>query len=400
MSEEATVANLVLRLAELGRAHPSAPDLARIEPFEPFFQNGNLDVAHLDKRDGALTRREVLTRFLLLSAVLDQGPDILGLREMVARVTNILYRHEIRFLHTPQRFFDELNIAIDQLLAQHTAVSALRAEAWAQVNRTNPNRYNLFMDNARQVLGYAVFRWGVPLALMHLLERETPDERRATALLDYLEIYPSTERMTQQLKDHPRYGLGKAIGDKAAHLFGKWLVTSYPLTRRSDDPAWQGLSYEVPYDSNAGRVLWRTGYLLYWASEEDYLRYQVLQPRRGKGGTTYIRVTNIRGKPLGRDRRLSAELKDAYDDVCRHHLKTHRRAPAKVEIQRVQHAYLLRWNTSYTPPLAAGHLDDGLIHVGTTYCFNHDQPDCPHCPLRDLCRGYNEMPVLITAYRT
>lgn len=118
-------AELLLRLAHLGREHPSAPDLKRIEPFEPFFQHGELDTAQLDKRDGALTRREVLTRFLLLSAVLDQGPDIAGVREMIARVTNALYHDGIRFLHTPQRFFHERGIAIDQLLKQHAAVSAL-----------------------------------------------------------------------------------------------------------------------------------------------------------------------------------------------------------------------------------------------------------------------------------
>ncbi|MGB9800943.1 MAG: hypothetical protein ACPLUL_12700 [Thermanaerothrix sp.] len=400
MNEADPIANLVLRLAELGRAHPSAPDLTRIEPFEPFFHHGNLDALHLDKRDGALTRREVLTRLLLLSAVLDQGPDILGLREMVTRFTNELYRREIRFLHKPILFFEELGIAIEQLLEQHEAVRKLRAGDWAAANRTNPRRYNLFMDNAHQALGYAVFRWGVPLALIYLLERESDGRETVTALLDYLESYPSTEIMTQQLKDHTRYGLGKAIGDKAAHLFGKWLVTSYPLTRRTDDLAWQGLSYEVPYDSNAGRVLWRTGYLLHWASEEDYLHYQVLQPRRGKGGTTYIRVTNLRGKPLGKDRLFTAALKDAYDDVCRRHLKTHRRAPAKVEIQRIQHAYLLRLNQQHQPPFAAGHFDDGLIYAGTTFCFNHAQPDRSRCPLRDLCRGYNETPALITSYRT
>ena len=235
---------------------------------------------------------------------------------------------------------------------------------------------------------------------MHVLDQKTADDHRTTALLHYLESYPSTECMTQQLKDHSRYGLGKAIGDKAAHLFGKWLVTSYPLTRRSGEVAWQGLSYEVPYDSNAGRVLWRTGYLLRWASEEEYRRYQVLQPHRGKGGTTYIRVTNIRGQPLGADRQLSPPLREAYNEICLHHLKTHNRAPIKVEIQRLQHAYLLLLNQSHTPPLTAGHLDDGLIYIGTTVCFNHDAPDCPHCPLRDLCRGYQEDRALITAYRT
>jgi hypothetical protein len=119
------------------------------------------------------------------------------------------------------------------------------------------------MDNSKQVLGYAVYRWGVPLAVPYLLEKDlTKNNQQSTEpLVDFLESFDSSEKMSQEIKDDERYGLGKAIGDKAAHLFAKWYIQTFSLCRKND-VNWGKLSYEVPFDSNVGRVLFRTGFLL------------------------------------------------------------------------------------------------------------------------------------------
>lgn len=392
---------LVLAIAQVGSRAPSISDtdIHHIEPFQHYFDpSGTLKQDELDQQDGSLTRREALTRFLLLNAVLDQGPDSRGLRQMLIQVTNELYRREVRFLHKPISFFQEIGLTIDEILAGHEAVKSVRASVWAKENLSNPNRYNLFMDNSHQVLGYAIFRWGVPLALPYLLEKDTRKqghEPSFTLLLDYLENYPSTEQMTIQLKEHPRYGLGKAIGNKAAHLFGKWLVSSFRLVRHSGS-TWDGFSYEVPYDSNAGRVLWRTGYLLHWASENTYQKRRVLQPGAGKGGKTYIRVTNLRGIKV--ETQLPDDLRESYNEICIEHLCSNRRVPKSVEIQRIQHAYL--WYTFGQSNLTVANFDDGLIAIGTQLCYNHNEPHCEECPLNHLCQGYLKDRYLITEFRT
>ncbi|MCX7840967.1 MAG: hypothetical protein N2559_16145, partial [Anaerolineae bacterium] len=241
---------LLHTIAEVGRIHPSPPDLQKVEIFRYYFdENNQLIQKLLDERDGACTRRELLLRYLLLNAVLDQGPDTEGVRLLLVQVTNTLYRNEVRFLHQPAEFFRELNIAVNEITSTHDVVKKLRAARWAEANQTNPNKYNLFLDNTKQVLNYAIFRWGVPLAVPLLLTKDEGDEeRRPQALLHYLERWQSAEIMSQQIKDHPRYGLGKAIGDKAAHLFAKWMVHSYHLTTRLNDPAWGPFSFEVPFD--------------------------------------------------------------------------------------------------------------------------------------------------------
>lgn len=388
---------LVRVIAQTGRKNPSYPPLGEIEPFAHFLTPDRaLDRADIDKRDGSCTRREVLTRFLLLCAVIDQGPDLAGVRKLLVGVTNSLYQKEVRFLHTPIAFFKELGLAADEVLEKHQTVKALRSAIWAKENQANAERYNLFMDNSKQALSYIVFRWGVPLALPLLLERDCRvEDKKPTALLGYLESWASAEEMSQQVKDNERYGLGKAIGDKACHLFAKWLVSSFRLTRR-EDTSWGGFSFEVPYDSNAGRVLWRTGYLLKWASEEDYVRAEVVQPGRGKQGLNYIRVTNIRGMPA--TQRLPPDILSRYADISVNHLRTHKREPRKVEIQRIQHAYLL--DDFANGGLGVADFDEGLICVGTNYCFNHGKPLCEKCPLNELCHGYRSDSSLITAYRT
>jgi len=389
--------DLITAIAKAGREHPNIPSLKEVLPFQHFFlSNGALDYSRLDDRDGLCTRRELLLRYLLLNAVIDQGPELVGVRELLIGVTNDLYLNEIRFLHKPILFFQELGLAVDQILNRHASIKAVRAEIWADVNQTNPSRYNLFIDNTRQVLNYAVFRWGVPLALPLLLERDNKDEgRRPYVLLDYLESWNSSEEMSQQIKDHERYGLGKAIGDKACHLFAKWMVYSFSLSRRTD-LGWGEFSFEVPYDSNAGRVLWRTGYLLKWASESEYVDAKVIQPGAGKGGKNYIRVTNIRG--MNAFRELSPELRSNYNEISVNHLKSHHRPPHKVEIQRIQHAYLLSQFGSLR--LGVADFDEGLIYIGTHHCFNHASPLCEECPINRFCEGYQANRNLIDDYRT
>lgn len=394
MSEEM---RLIREIANVGRSNRSHPPIGEINIFQPYFKlDGNIDYKKLDLLYGSCTGRELLSRYLLLCAVIDQGPDIVGVRRLLIDVTNSLYKKGVNFLHRPLSFFERLTVVIDEILKSHDSVKKARAAKWAKENHSSPGRYNLFLENTKQVLNYTVFRWGVPLTLPLLLEEDCGDEEgKHTLLLDYLESWPSAEAMSHRIKDHERYGLGKAIGDKACHLFAKWVVSSFHLTRIVDN-AWGDFSFEVPYDSNAGRVLWRTGFFLRWASEKAFVEREVIQRKSGKGGLDYIRVTNIRGMPALN--RLPDGVMEKYGEVSVNHLKTHKKPPKKVEIQRIQHAYLLGdfERTGY----GVADFDEGLIHLGTRFCFNHEAPLCDDCPIRNLCEGKKDRRNLIENYRT
>ncbi|PMP78358.1 MAG: hypothetical protein C0176_08725 [Mesoaciditoga sp.] len=59
---------------------------------------------------------------MLLNAVLDQGPDVIGVRELLKDVTNNLYKNEVRIFHRSLDFFKELNISIDNILLPHKSM--------------------------------------------------------------------------------------------------------------------------------------------------------------------------------------------------------------------------------------------------------------------------------------
>jgi hypothetical protein len=229
--------DLLLKIAEIGSQNANVPLIHDLFPFSHYFDsNGNIIKDKLSDNDGLWTRREILTRFLFLQAVLDQGPDITGIRQLLKDVTNNLYQKEVRILHKPLDFFKELGISVDEILQNHEKIKKTNAAKWATENRSTANRYNLFMDNSKQVLGYAVYRWGVPLAVPYLLEKDLQKNNKVTAepLVDFLQSFISSEIMSREIKDHQRYGLGKAIGDKATHLFAKWYVHTFHLCNKQD----------------------------------------------------------------------------------------------------------------------------------------------------------------------
>lgn len=95
---------------------------------------------------------------------------------------------------------------------------------------------------------------------------------------------------------------------------------------------------------------------------------------------------------------LPDNIQERYVDISLNHLKSHKRPPKKFEIQRIQHAYLLDQfeETGY----GVADFDEGLIYIGTTFCFNHNEPKCAECPLQNNCEGYLSKRELISKYRT
>ncbi len=400
--------HLTRAICEVGTRQGSYLPIREISHFNHYFdEEGNIKTAELDTLDGDVSRREVLTRYLLLGVVLDQGPDIEGVRYLLKESTERLYRRGIRFLHSPIQFFQKIDLSIDEILASHKLVKEFRSEIWARENNSFSAKYNLFfaqsmrgLVSSKQVLDYVVHRWGVPLFLPLLLEKDIGKKGGSSfqPLVDYVESYPSGERMSRGLKENERYGLGSAIGDKACHLFAKFYISIFNLVEaKRGDPGWTGFSYELPLDSNAGRVLFRTGFLLELCSLEDLVHYDVVQKGKGKKGTNYLRITNLRGKRINRDR-YGEDLFEDYKVVIREFMKMGR-PRSGMEIQRIPNLLLYKlYQSGYKSSIAE--LDEGLIYIGTNYCYNHDKPDCGQCPINRLCKAYNGSEILITEYRT
>lgn len=373
------VRDLTESIAAIGRTKkaavsPGIPETAGVHPDDP----------------------EIFSRFLYLMAVLDQGPDPDGVRRLLNRVIDRAYDRGLPFLHEPSVFFDELQTFADIVEEEHEHVKRERGPAWAANTNSSPEEYSLFFHQSRfgmrttDYIGfYLMSRWGTPLFyIARLLEK-------GSSMRAFVEGFPSCELMTKGLKSHHEYGLGKAIGDKAAHLFGKWYVHTFDLRTEHAKSAdgWSPYSYEVPFDSNAGRVLFRTGWLFTWASLDEYRDWNVVQADQGKGETDYIRVTNIRGK--GATTHVDdPTFRSQYGEILTNHLQVKSARWRKVEIQQIPNALLL--DSDYT----LGEFDDGLMYLGTRQCFNHASPRCDECHVRTRCRGNREDQSLISGFTT
>ena len=136
VKREEKIKELLLKIAEIGNQKEQPPLIAELFPFRHYFENGILNRNNLCNNDGLWTRREILTRFLFLQSVLDQGPDIIGIRELLKNVTNNLYEKEVRFLHRPLDFFKEIGISVDEILQNHSKIKKLRSQNWAIEYRT------------------------------------------------------------------------------------------------------------------------------------------------------------------------------------------------------------------------------------------------------------------------
>jgi hypothetical protein len=286
-----------------------------------------------------------------------------------------------------------------------------RACEWAEENKTIPTKYNLFFAQSnrglisiKQVLDYAIHRWGVPLSLFLLLEKDYVTSNRehpSNPFVNYLESHNSAEIMARKLKDDERYGLGSAIGDKACHVFAKFYVSTFKLVKQKvRDSGWTDLSYETPFDSNAGRVLFRTGFLLECASVENYKEWGVIQEGRGKRGKHYLRITNIRDNKVTRITN-EAELLSVYANILKTYLKIPPSSPRHIKIQHMPNLLIYQLNFSLEEQkYYLADFDDGLMHIGTNYCLNTTTPYCKSCHLNHICKGYKERPELIEDYLT
>ncbi len=121
----------------------------------------------------------------------------------------------------------------------------------------------------------------------------------------------------------------------------------------SKDIGWTDISYEVPFDSNAGRMLFRTGFLLELATLKDYEDWNVIQKGKGKGGLHYIRVTNIRGRKVKNVPRIP-ELFSDYADVVTNYLKIGYRPKSMLKLGHCYN-YFTVWMVHSIPDVVPAH---------------------------------------------
>ncbi len=365
---------LIKKLNEIGLENHKIDDLSKILIFSPLFdESGTFDPSKLQKCDSeGIKFSEILARYLLIRAVLDQGPDMEGVRMFLEGVINSLYNLGIKFLHNPSDFFSNLEKVFLVVKDEHVKVKNKRGKIWAKnQNSERANSYNLFLENSKQIPSYVMGRMGPPLAIIEILKEK--DEE----LLDLFKKQKSAETLSKFIKEDEFYGLGKTIGNKAAHLLLKWLIYTYGILE-SDKKEWTQNSYELPLDSNAGRVLFMAGFFDPFLNSLDNPD-EIIGFEKEKDNNYYIYVTRaFRGK-----RAENIDESEAKD------IKVKISKLFSSNIRSIQVQWLINYLSEVTES-TVGAIDDGLMKIGTSYCINRGNQLCTTCEINMLCKSRSD----------
>jgi len=380
---------LIKKLNSLGGSNKRMYDsIKRISIFKDLSRSG-------------LKYKELLTRYLLLKAVLDQGPDMDGIKIFLSKVIKKAYKKKICFLHNPKSFFNNLSKVFKIIDDSHKETKEERAIDWAKEElggsadkeeiEKKSKKYNLLIGKyfSSQLPSYVLSRWGPPLAVMLIL-----DENKKT-LFDLCSSIKGAENLSKFINTDSKYGMGKAIGEKAAHLFVKYLVYSFELVS-NQDKKWGQNSYEVPFDSNAGRVLFMSGFFQNFCPK-SFNKIDIKNLPKGfskvdkkkKNSKIHMEITEaFRGKKI--EEKFSKKIDENMREFFKEHIKNYnprkkrnnqRKIKPKIELQHVIN-YI-----SYLESCKIGAIDDGLMLIGKKYCKNKSEKKCDTCPINKYCTG-------------
>lgn len=354
-----------------GQKLKSDPFLKGIRLFEEVVgSEGNVRSSILDEKNNGVSYRELLIRYLLLLSDVNQGPEIEGILEWVQKVTDELYFRPkpIRFLHSPQEFFNNLSTVISVVDRTQKAIVRRKARPGYRLMQRGKINFDFASD------------WCTPMILLlRLVER-------GSTLLEWISSWKCADSIVDNLRNS-EFGLGAAIGDKGCRLFMKYAI-HYGLIR-SSDPKWNENSYTIPIDQNVGRVLMRSGLLFGVMTSETFKSCCRLQ----SSGRMNLAANTLKGVPF--DSKTDTQVISDATRILK--LWRSRSRVPKFPILLNALVDICASESGLVPSI--GVVDDELMKIGKSYCANTPEDmKCTECPLRKVCYAYNNEPELITQY--
>ncbi len=350
-------------VAETGKKNFGVHDISDCEILKhTFFKIKNKERLSEDEKN-------LLLNFLYLNVVMDQGKDPEGVKRLLIRVTNKVYNQGISFLHDPNQFFRNPRVFTEVLKEEHEKVKKVRAGI-----RGLGARYNLFDT---KINPYTMHRWGtVMLCLKKLYE----DNK---TLLSFILESGRADNIAEYIRNDTEYGLGNAIGYKASRLLIKWVIHTFPIIERND-LRWGPNSYEIPLDSNVGRVFMRSGLLFLFVNENQLWESRCwIEQTNGRINLSAQRLNELR---IPENTPIENELQEILRNW----------GVRKRNLIKSLNAFILKLNQKGIKS-TIGQLDDGFMYIGQNFCRN-DKAICNKCPLNEVCLANNKEPLLKTQY--
>jgi len=368
---------LVSAIYQVGEEHRMAWE----SPGVPLFWNlldeyGKPRRESLDLANDGMTNRELLARYAYLLSVLEQGPDMTGIDIFFRRLTEALYASGIKFLHDPRLFFANLTAVVELVETIHKQVRKERSAV------TGIRAYSLYDARfAARPIPFVCLRFGSPLLALERLQAD------GMGLLDWIRNWSCANDVVDMIKHNDRYGLGRAIGDKACRLFIKLVIHTLGLIEDSS-PKWNSNSFEIPLDSNVGRVLMRTGIVLTALDLRTFTKKCCTEQANGR--------INLNSNKL---REVRVEQNHPAFGVAIRKVREWYPSRRSAKFPILLNALLDELARRDGAQRSIGTLDDAMMHIGTVFCLNSPREmDCNHCPLSSICYANNECPSLKEQY--
>jgi len=345
----------------------------------------------LDTDAGGLTYRELLLRWLITRAVVDQGSDIKGVEMWHHGLVDDCYVAGLRFLHDPDQALARYGEMVKIADAKRKVVIGIRAPLWAAEDpgRT-PGQYTPF--NVDGMRGGKQAHWFLSARMMPALLTARLRSGGLTDLVFGSASKESPSDMARRLRNDPSEGLGWSMGDKACDLFAKWAIGTFHLGEGLSIP-WTPADCPLPMDQRVGRVLMRCGFMDEFFGVVRIAGIQnnglkppspaVKRPSTGDplpSGAWHLTVMNFRRNSVVKD-------KSVLDWLAGTATATGMTPPKKWRPQDVISALCRSYNASYSGGISPVEFDDFLMNTATPCSDN--SPNCTSCPLTAKCQAHN-----------
>jgi len=341
------------------------------------------DYLSIEDKNG-LTAREVYLRVLLVYAVSDQGADIPGVRDFLNEFITSCYSDNKRIFHEIQKIGDSIIIKHAANTAEN--VFNRRSEDWAKIGNRKASRYSVFTVDS--VNGKPSANWYVNSRISPPLSLPFQIEGGLTALLSQIN---NLVQARNQIRQDVVHGLFYTIGDKALHLYLKWVFGTLRLF-----PKEIGIPLDyipVPMDQRIGIVLMRCGFMDEFCNLDSCHqagKYLLSKP----GGSAvrdletidmsdriFLRVTDFRknGRLVEPSKSILQPFVPKYylDNVLK----------KSIDPQIAINCILILRKLATKEDYYTFEFDDAMMHVAN---FCHDiNPDCLSCPISSTCQANN-----------
>lgn len=219
-----------------------------------------IELDHTDSRTG-ISNREVLLRYVLSRAIVDQGSDITGVEMWHSRLFERCYKDDIRALHNTSDFVNNYAKVLSMGVEVRDEVVIERAQVWADQKKSktrNKNSYTLFNVDGQR--GGKQAHWFMSARLFPALLLANSTAGGLSGLVFGNVTGETPIQMSRRLRNDPVFGLGWCIGDKACDLFSKWAIGTFRLGTGIAN-AWHPADSPLPMDQRIGRLMIRFGFM-------------------------------------------------------------------------------------------------------------------------------------------